>query len=75
MGITIDTERQQMYWTQKGPENGALEQATKPLCAGRGVEHWHLTAHAFGGRTHRQYSAEEKMLSSWKRLRGRGEYL
>ncbi|MCK1595957.1 hypothetical protein [Bradyrhizobium sp. 164] len=22
VGITIDTERQQMYWTQKGPENG-----------------------------------------------------
>lgn len=49
--------------------DNALEQATKPLCAGRGVEHWHLTAHAFGARTHRQYSAEEKMLSL-ERLRG-----
>ncbi|APG14867.1 3-hydroxyacyl-CoA dehydrogenase [Bradyrhizobium japonicum] len=24
VGITIDTERQQMYWTQKGPENAGL---------------------------------------------------
>ncbi|WP_407193056.1 3-hydroxyacyl-CoA dehydrogenase [Bradyrhizobium sp. STM 3566] len=38
VGITIDTERQQMYWTQKGPENGGLGRIFRANTATRSGE-------------------------------------